>query len=150
MNKINNGKVINAPQNTDNISGYPVYLASLPIGERQAMGWYANLVIDNNITEPIAIPEEDSIHIPPPTVDTTLPPFNISKRALRKAMIAIGKESELDAYLESSTDIKKAWDEAICLSSDDPMIVAAIPAFSSLLPEGTDIIKFLRSCSIQL
>ena len=64
MYKLENGNVINAPETLGNISGFPRYLEALPKDDRQAMGWYRNLVHDNTCKEPVISKDSDMIIMP--------------------------------------------------------------------------------------
>lgn len=73
-------------------------------------------------------------------------PFAISKRRLREAMYLLGKAAEFRAFLAADIQRQEYYDDSQYLMSDHEMVVAAMPAFASLLPDGASVIDFLRSC----
>lgn len=60
--------------------------------------------------------------------EETPAPFAVSKLSLRRALRHAGLESALDAYLAATPTAKADWDDAHTLSTDDPMLIAAMPA----------------------
>jgi hypothetical protein len=73
-------------------------------------------------------------------------PFNISKRKLRESMYELGRAAEFRAFLAADLKRQEYYDDSQYLESDHPMVVEAVPAFASLLPEGASVTDFLRSC----
>ena len=73
-------------------------------------------------------------------------PFRISKRLLRHAMYQAGKAAEFRAFLAADLQRQEYYDDSQYLESNHPMVVEAMPAFASLLPEGASVTDFLRSC----
>ncbi|CAK0780212.1 hypothetical protein CCP3SC15_710002 [Gammaproteobacteria bacterium] len=59
---------------------------------------------------------------PPPTA------FEVSKLALRRALRALGLEPALNAFLAANPTAKADWDDSTILRTDDPLLVAAMPA----------------------
>lgn len=145
MYRIENNRVAHAPKNTATISGFPLYLSSLPVSERQAQGWFARVIEDPAVSEPTPASDEDAIHVPVPAAP---PPrsFAISKRRFHQAIAAAGRDTEFHAYLSTTPGAQDAWDDATVLMSNDPMIVAALPVLAAMLPDGMDVNAFLLSC----
>jgi hypothetical protein len=73
-------------------------------------------------------------------------PFNISKRKLRESMYELNRAAEVRAFLAADLKRQEYYDDSQYLESDHPMVVEAVPAFASLLPEGASVTDFLRSC----
>jgi len=73
-------------------------------------------------------------------------PFRISKRRLRQSMYELGRAAEFRAFLAADLRRQEYYDASQYLESDHPMVVEAMPAFASLLPEGASVTDFLRSC----
>jgi hypothetical protein len=73
-------------------------------------------------------------------------PFHISKRKLRQSMYELGRAAEFRAFLAADLKRQEYYDDSQYLESDHPMVVEAVPAFASLLPEGASVTDFLRSC----
>ena len=71
----------------------------------------------------------DRVTTEPPVVIPTPPaPFDVSKLSLRRALRAIGLEGALNAFLAANPTAKADWDDATILRTDDPLLVAAMPA----------------------
>jgi hypothetical protein len=73
-------------------------------------------------------------------------PFHISKRRLRQSMYDLGRAAEFRSFLAADLKRQEYYDDSQYLESDHPMVVEAMPAFASLLPEGASVTDFLRSC----
>ena len=73
-------------------------------------------------------------------------PFNISKSRLRQSMYELNRAAEFRAFLAADIKRQEYYDDSKYLESNHPMVVEAMPAFASLLPEGASVIDFLRSC----
>lgn len=76
-------------------------------------------------------------------------PFRISKEKLSDAMRSAGLYAQFRGYLAADPDRLDRWNDAVVLDSDNPMVLEAIPAIQSLLPE-VDINALLRSCTSDL
>ncbi len=126
---------------------FPSYLESLSIVDRQSEGWFASVVEDPAVSGPVPVPEEDAIHIPVPIVPPT-PPFMISKIALHRAIDAACRDAEFHAYRDTTPGVADAWADATVLMSNDPLILDALPTLAAMLPEGADVMEFLRSCEV--
>jgi len=107
MYRINGNCVETAPQESENVSGFPLYLAALPAAERQARGWYANLAF-GDVAAPAADAGSDTIVDPRPVVPVpaVLP---LSKRAILQAVEAVGKVPEFRAWLAASPVLEYDW-----------------------------------------
>lgn len=78
-------------------------------------------------------------------------PFDLSKRKLRLKFRALGKEAELDAYLNSSQSIKDEWTDSVTLRTDNELVVTAMSAFQALLGLSEAQIKaLLKECKSDL
>jgi hypothetical protein len=55
-------------------------------------------------------------------------PFEVSKLSLRRALRQIGLEPALNAFLAANPTAKADWDDATIIRTDDPLLVAAMPA----------------------
>jgi hypothetical protein len=73
-------------------------------------------------------------------------PFHISKRKLRQSMYELGRAAEFRAFLAADLKRQEYYDDSQYLESDHAMVIEAMPAFASLLPEGASVTDFLRSC----
>ena len=73
-------------------------------------------------------------------------PFRVSKRKLRQSMYELNRAAEFRAFLAADLKRQEYYDDSQYLESDHPMVIEAMPAFASLLPEGASVIDFLRSC----
>jgi hypothetical protein len=73
-------------------------------------------------------------------------PFRVSKRKLRQSMYELNRAAEFRAFLAADLKRQEYYDDSQYLESDHAMVIEAMPAFASLLPEGALVIDFLRSC----
>jgi len=73
-------------------------------------------------------------------------PFAVSKLKVRQAMYQFGKAAEFRAFLAANIELQEYYDDAQWLMSDNQMVVDALPAIATLLPDGVTINDFLRSC----
>lgn len=128
MYKLDNGQVIPCPTNLPNWSGYGVYVAGLPISERQELGWVASIITSDTVTTPTLSIEQDAILVPPP-VPAKPAPVDYSKRLIRKNMAASGYGEVFAAFLESAPAFAEAWADSTTLQSDDPDLKSAMSIF---------------------
>lgn len=78
---------------------------------------------------------------------TTVDVFAISKYKLRLQFRSIGKEDELDLFLNSSPTLAKDWADAVTLDSNNPLVVSACEAFKASMGMTDDQIKaILNAC----
>jgi hypothetical protein len=76
-------------------------------------------------TRQIPDPEAGSLAPASPEILAT---FDVSKLSLRRALRQIGMEPALNAFLAANPTAKADWDDATILRTDDPLLVAAMPA----------------------
>ena len=134
MYQIQGNQVISAPQNTGNISGFPIYLQNLSKADRQNQGWYSYVIEDANVTEPVADNENDCIRIPIPVPIIEEPKIiSISKIKLLRALASLGKAEYLMQYLNSDPTKMFMWNSAVTLDSNDPLVIEACELFKSQL-----------------
>lgn len=84
------------------------------------------LIDDAVLGHKIKIVWEETTPVPEPA-------FDISKLKLGREFRALGQEVAFEAYLAANPDIKRDWDRAVTLMSDDPLVVAAREAFKTSL-----------------
>lgn len=134
MYKLNGTQIESAPQNTGNISGFPLYLASLPISERQDLGWYSLVIEDVEVNEPIVDKENDCIRIPIPIPIVEEPRiFNISKLKLIETLESMKLDQYLLSYLNSDTNKMFKWNAAVVLASNNQLVLEACSLFKNQL-----------------
>ncbi len=75
------------------------------------------------------------------------PAFDISKLLLGRAFRGIGQEEAFEAYIASSPTLKRDWERAITLKSDDPLVLSACDMFKQMLGMSQEQIEtMLKSC----
>jgi hypothetical protein len=75
--------------------------------------------------------------------DTPPPPFPISKPILRRKLRDMGAEPMLDAFLDSDPLIRKDWDTAPWLMSDDEMLVNGLPDAAAAIGVSMEVVQQL-------
>lgn len=152
MYKLNGTQIESAPQNTGNISGFPLYLANLPILDRQALGWFSIVIEDVNVTEPVIDAENDCIRIPTPI--PVIPEkriISISKIKLLRTLSSLGQAEYLIQYLNSDPNKLFMWNSAVTLDTNDPLVLEACELFKTQLGMTDDqLYSLFESCESDL
>ena len=74
-------------------------------------------------------------------------PFSVSKLKLVRALRSAGLEAMFNSFLASNADFATDFSNAQFLSSDDPVLTAAIPEFASASGQTVDqITALLKTC----
>jgi len=146
MYKLTNGHVEQVTS-LPNVSGAELYLQSLPVNERQAMGIFSRVEYGAHL-EAFASIADDCIYAPTPIVQPVVEqPFAISKIKLDKALLALGVRDQFDAFIASDSEMQRMYDKALVLMSDDPMVTSAMCYFKDALKLNDDQIKnLLEGC----
>ncbi len=146
MYKLTNGQVEQVTS-LPNVSGAEIYLQSLPVNERQAMGIFASIKY-GDYAEPICNATQDCIFAPMPIVQPVVEqPFAISKIKLGDAFEELGVIAQFDAFIASNPTIARRYRDAIVLMSDDEMVTSAMGYFKDALKLNDDQIKnLLEGC----
>lgn len=71
------------------------------------------------------------VYVEPPPVPVEPPGLQISKLRLRRGLRAAGLEAAFDAALAGNAEWAADWADATELSSDDPILLAALPALAA-------------------
>jgi len=150
MYKLTNGQVEQVTS-LPNVSGTELYLASLPVNERQAIGIFSRVEYGEH-TEAFASVADDCIYAPTPVVQPVVEqPFAISKIKLDKALLALGVRDQFDAFIASDSEMQRMYDKALVLMSNDPMVTSAMGYFKDALKLNDDQIKnMLEGCKSDL
>jgi len=146
MYKLTNGRVEQVTS-LPNVSGAEIYLASLPVAERQAMGIFSRVEYGAH-TEAFSSIADDCIYAPTPVVQPVVEqPFAISKIKLDKALLALGVRDQFDAFIASDSEMQRMYDKALVLMSNDTMVTSAMGYFKDALKLNDDQIKnLLEGC----
>lgn len=122
-----NNQIEIAPENLPNHSGFDRYLNSLSISERQAKGWYLN-VVETDIETPFIDADKDTIFIPRKPVEIVEEtPFEFSPLKMEIDLEKRGKElgfdglALLDGMLNQS-GLMRMYQRASVLNSGDTHI----------------------------
>jgi hypothetical protein len=122
MYKLTNGQVEQVTS-LPNVSGAELYLQSLPVAERQAMGIFAHLNY-GDYPEPITDATNDCIFAPFPVVpDLPAQPFAISKILLKHEMQAVNRWADFKAILAGDPDANEDFELAVVLMSNDKNVI---------------------------
>jgi hypothetical protein len=146
MYKLTNGQVEQVTS-LPNVSGAEIYLQSLPVNERQAMGIFASIKY-GDYAEPICNATQDCIFAPMPIVPPVVEqPFAISKIKLGDAFEALGVIAQFEAFINGDATIQRRYRDAVVLMSDDEMVLGAMAHFKQALGLDNEQIKLLlESC----
>lgn len=117
--KLNNNEIETAPLSTATCAHFPQYLANLPVAERQAMGWYANLVRDAAVTVPFVSAEDDCILAPPEPVYVPPPPTAEEQAAIDAAALA---EAARQARIQSMRQQYRDTAHTFCAAAGLPVV----------------------------
>jgi len=144
--KLTNGQVEQVTS-LPNVSGAEIYLQSLPVAERQAMGIFSRVEYGAHLEAFVSI-ADDCIYAPTPVVQPVVEqPFAISKIKLGDAFEALGVIEQLEAFIASSPTIARRYRDAVVIMSDDPMVTSAMGYFKDALTLNDDQIKnLLEGC----
>ena len=75
------------------------------------------------------------------------PPLRLSKLKVRRALRSLEMEHLLDAFLAGDPQAAADWDDSQVILTDDPLLVAALPAFASATGMAeTRIRALLETC----
>jgi hypothetical protein len=134
---------------------------SLPNSRKMADGWYlveetdyptdgkvyheSGVLLDHaDYGNVIKVVWEEVISAPEP-------PFNISKKLLLDKIVAMNQFSVFNSILDSDPVLHEYWLISVTLKSDDPLVVAMIPAFSQAFSlSESQIMDMLRGCESDL
>lgn len=125
LNKQN--QVETSPENLPNWSGFSRYLSSLPVQERQAQGWYKNLV-EADIETTYIDAEKDTVYTPRSIQKTEETPFEFSPLKMEIDLEKRGKELGFDglALLDgilNQAGLLRQYQRASVLDSRDEHII---------------------------
>jgi hypothetical protein len=132
MYKLTNGQVEQVTS-LPNVSGAELYLQSLTVNERQAMGIFSRIEY-GDYAEPICNATQDCIFAPTPIVQPVVDqPFAISKIKLGDAFEDLGMVEIFEAFIASDKTIARRYRDAVVLMSNDPMVTGAMAHFKTEL-----------------
>ena len=123
MYRITNGQVEKVTS-LPNVSGAEIYLQSLTVEQRQAMGIFARFSY-GDYTEPLSSVADDCIYVPTrKTMKVEEQPYDISKIGLKEQLKEIGLWDEFITVLKSDPDKYEDFDLAGSLKSTDPRVLS--------------------------
>ncbi len=114
--------------------------------EKDALEEQDALAEQQRIDDEAARAEQQLLDDEQAAIDAANAPFAISKSKLREAMYTLGKAAEFRAFLAADIKRQEYYDDSRYLESNHPMVVEAMSAFVSLLPDGAAVTDFLRGC----
>jgi hypothetical protein len=146
MYKLTNGQVEQVTS-LPNVSGVELYLQSLPVNERQAMGIFSHVEYGAHIEAFVSV-ADDCIYAPTPVPpEIKEQPFAISKIKLGDAFEALGVIGMFQDFIASNPTTARRYRDAVVLMSDDPMVTGAMGYFKDALKLNDDQIKnLLEGC----
>ena len=162
MAKLVNGSLVLPNRNEYNANGNLINnYNSLPNSRKMIDGWYlveetdyptdgkvyheSGVLLDHaDYGNVIKVVWEEVISAPEP-------PFNISKKLLLDKIVAMNQFSVFNSILDSDPVLHEYWLISVTLKSDDPLVVAMIPAFSQAFSlSESQIMDMLRGCESDL
>jgi hypothetical protein len=92
-------------------------------------------------------PDDYAEYVLPPVIPAPTAHFAITKLRLRRKLRETGLEAVLDQFLVASPSALADWNDAMELSTDDPVFSAMIPAFAQAagIPEA-QVMELMREC----
>lgn len=117
-----------------NTSNPQIFIAAQSQEWRHERGIFAIVERRADVTECYSDTATDTIYAPlEPVVIATPQPFDLSKIKLGRAFRALGQEEAFEAYLDSDPTLRRDWERAVTLRSDDPLVVSSCYVFKSTL-----------------
>ena len=125
MYRIANGQVEQVTS-LPNVSGVELYLQSLPVSERQAMGIFARMIY-GAFSEPVASVADDCIYAPVPAQPEPIKePLTFNRLKLIEALDRRDLLPALDAYMAQDAKAKWYFTTASILEDAHPVFVEAM------------------------
>jgi len=144
--QITNGQVEQVTS-LPNVSGAELYLASLPVAERQAIGIFSRVEY-GAYTEAFSSAADDCIYAPTPVVQPVVEqPFAISKIKLGDKFEELGVLAQFYAFIASDPRRARRYKDSVVLMSNDEDVTSAMAYFKQVLTMNDDQIKnLLEGC----